>query len=328
VLDKVEIMKEVLDSQVLISIPVAKSHSTTGVSMGIKGLMGLIWDRGSFHGRYNINQALADLATVLRPHLTVLDATRALTTGGPGGPGDVVRPNLVVAGIDPVAVDSYGVTVASWYGQQFHNHRTSDGEIFDQFAPSAAHKTLPLPCIVEVTNLANGRKMRLRVNDRGPFVDDRLIDLSRAAADQLGFEGRGTTRVRVRYISPAPPLAAGVMQASLAPRRQVLEPIRSHVADPTMPTREAAADDLPQGTQSPASAYNVQVGAFATRENAERVVAQLGDSGAGVVQPVQRGGDTLYRVVLGGFDDADTASAAQARASAAGFSGAHVIKPY
>jgi rare lipoprotein A len=220
------------------------------------------------------------------------------------------------------------VGVASWYGQQFHNHRTSDGEIFDQFAPSAAHKTLPLPCIVEVTNLANGRKMRLRVNDRGPFVDERLIDLSRAAADQLGFEGRGTTRVRVRYISPAPPLAAGVMQASLAPRRQVLEPIRSHVADPTMPTREAAADDLPQGTQSPASAYNVQVGAFATRENAERVVAQLGDSGAGVVQPVQRGGDTLYRVVLGGFDDADTASAAQARASAAGFSGAHVIKPY
>ncbi|HEX7551110.1 MAG TPA: DUF362 domain-containing protein [Candidatus Methylomirabilis sp.] len=119
VLDKVEIMKEVLDSQVLISIPVAKSHSATGVSMGIKGLMGLIWDRGSFHGRYNINQALADLATVLRPQLTVLDATRALTTGGPGGPGDVVRPNLVVAGIDPVAVDSYGVTVASWYGQQF-----------------------------------------------------------------------------------------------------------------------------------------------------------------------------------------------------------------
>ncbi|MEI8190323.1 MAG: DUF362 domain-containing protein [candidate division NC10 bacterium] len=119
VLDKVEIMKEVLDSQVLISIPVAKSHSATGVSMGIKGLMGLIWDRGSFHGRYNINQALADLATVLRPQLTVLDATRALTTGGPGGPGDVIRPNLVVAGIDPVAVDSYGVTVASWYGQQF-----------------------------------------------------------------------------------------------------------------------------------------------------------------------------------------------------------------
>jgi uncharacterized protein (DUF362 family) len=87
--------------------------------MGIKGLMGLIWDRWSFHSRYNINEALADLATVLRPKLTVLDATRALTTGGPGGPGEVVKPNLVVAGTDPVAVDAFGVGVAPWYGQRF-----------------------------------------------------------------------------------------------------------------------------------------------------------------------------------------------------------------
>lgn len=119
VLDRVEVIKEVLDSPVLISLPQAKSHSTTGISMGIKGLMGLIWDRWSFHSRYNINEALADLATVLRPKLTILDATRALTTGGPGGPGEVVKPNLVVAGVDPVAVDAFGVGVAPWYGQQF-----------------------------------------------------------------------------------------------------------------------------------------------------------------------------------------------------------------
>jgi uncharacterized protein (DUF362 family) len=119
VLDRVEVIKEVLDSQVLICLPQAKSHSNTGISMGIKGLMGLIWDRWSFHSRYNINQALADLATVLRPKLTILDATRALTTGGPGGPGEIVKPNLVIAGTDPVAVDSFGVGVAPWYGQQF-----------------------------------------------------------------------------------------------------------------------------------------------------------------------------------------------------------------
>jgi len=118
-LDRVDVIKEVLDSQVLISIPQAKSHSTTGISMGIKGLMGLIWDRWSFHIRYNINDALADLAMVIRPQLTILDATRALVTGGPGGPGDVSKPNLVIAGMDPVAVDSYGVTVAPWYGRQF-----------------------------------------------------------------------------------------------------------------------------------------------------------------------------------------------------------------
>lgn len=119
VLDRVEVLKEVLDSQVLICLPQAKSHSNTGISMGVKGLMGLIWDRWSFHSKYNINQALADLATVIRPKLTVLDATRALTTGGPGGPGEVVKPNLVIAGIDPIAVDSFGVSVAPWYGQQF-----------------------------------------------------------------------------------------------------------------------------------------------------------------------------------------------------------------
>ncbi len=119
VLESVEVIKEVLDSPVLISLPVAKSHSTTGVSLGIKGLMGLIWDRGSFHSKYNINQALADLAGVIRPQLTILDATRALVSGGPGGPGEVQKPNLVIAGTDPVAVDSYGVTVAPWYGQSF-----------------------------------------------------------------------------------------------------------------------------------------------------------------------------------------------------------------
>lgn len=118
-LDRVAVMQEVLDSQVLISLPQAKSHSTTGISMGIKGLMGVIWDRWSFHIRHNINDALADLAMVIRPHLTILDATRALVTGGPGGPGEVSTPNLVIAGIDPVAVDSYGVTVAPWYGRQF-----------------------------------------------------------------------------------------------------------------------------------------------------------------------------------------------------------------
>lgn len=119
VLDRVEVMKEVLDSHVLINLPQAKSHSDTGVSLGIKGLMGLIWDRWSFHAKYNINQALADLATVIRPQLTILDATRALVSGGPGGPGEVQKPNLIIAGTDPVAVDSFGVTVAPWYGQQF-----------------------------------------------------------------------------------------------------------------------------------------------------------------------------------------------------------------
>jgi uncharacterized protein (DUF362 family) len=119
VLERVEVMKEVLDYPVLINMPVAKSHSATGVSLGLKGLMGLIWDRESFHSQYNINQAIADLGTVIKPQLTILDATRALVSGGPGGPGEVKKPNLIIAGIDPVAVDSYGVSIVQWYGQNF-----------------------------------------------------------------------------------------------------------------------------------------------------------------------------------------------------------------
>ena len=118
-MDRIEVLKDVLESDVLISLPVAKSHSATGISMGLKGLMGLIWDRQSFHDKYNINEAIADMASVIKPHLTLLDATRALVSGGPAGPGEVVKPNLVIAGTDPVAVDSLGVSVAPWYGQNF-----------------------------------------------------------------------------------------------------------------------------------------------------------------------------------------------------------------
>ena len=119
VLERVEVIKEILDGHILINIPVAKSHSATGVSLGMKGLMGLIWDRESFHSQYNINQAIADLGTIIKPQLTILDATRALVSGGPGGPGEVKKPNLIIAGTDPVAVDSYGVSIVPWYGQNF-----------------------------------------------------------------------------------------------------------------------------------------------------------------------------------------------------------------
>jgi len=96
------------------------------------------------------------------------------------------------------------VGVASWYGSQFHGRLTANGEIFDMTRLSAAHTTLPLPSMVEVTNLENGRRLVLRVNDRGPFVGDRIIDLSQEAARQLGFEHQGTAKVRVRYAGPAP----------------------------------------------------------------------------------------------------------------------------
>jgi rare lipoprotein A len=94
--------------------------------------------------------------------------------------------------------------IASYYAHDFHGRRTSNGEIFDMWALSAAHPTLPLPSYVYVTNLENNRTLLLRVNDRGPYVNNRLIDVSRAAARYLGIENRGTARVRVRYAGRAP----------------------------------------------------------------------------------------------------------------------------
>lgn len=96
------------------------------------------------------------------------------------------------------------VGVASWYGDAFQLRPTANGETFDMYMPSAAHKTLPLPSIVEVTNLDNGKKLKVRVNDRGPFVDGRIIDLSRAAAEDLGMLRSGVAHVRVSYVGPAP----------------------------------------------------------------------------------------------------------------------------
>jgi rare lipoprotein A len=96
------------------------------------------------------------------------------------------------------------VGVASYYADDFHGRRTSNGEVFDMWSLSAAHPTLPMPSFVYVTNMENGRTLLLRVNDRGPYVNNRMIDVSKAAARYLGFETRGTARVRVRYAGRAP----------------------------------------------------------------------------------------------------------------------------
>jgi len=114
-----KIIKDVLDGDVFINIPCAKSHTTTGVTLGMKNLMGIVWDRKYFHTSVDINQAIADLTSAVKIDLTVLDASRAMVTGGPAGPGKVTRPRTIVAGTDPVAVDAMGVSLADWYDQRF-----------------------------------------------------------------------------------------------------------------------------------------------------------------------------------------------------------------
>jgi uncharacterized protein (DUF362 family) len=117
-LETIKVAKAVLEADTFINVPTAKSHSATGVSLGIKNLMGVIWDRSYLH-RVNLHKAIAELTTVIQPDLTIVDATRALTSGGPGGPGKTIILNTVIAGTDVVAVDSYAVGLTEWYNRSF-----------------------------------------------------------------------------------------------------------------------------------------------------------------------------------------------------------------
>ena len=119
------------------------------------------------------------------------------------------------------------IGLASWYGREFQHEKTANGERFDRHKLTAAHPTLPMPVIVRVTNLENGRSTLVRVNDRGPFTPGRIIDVSQAAAEELGFERQGVTRVRVKYIGRADgdnialmPPKSGVSSAAAVPKEQ------------------------------------------------------------------------------------------------------------
>lgn len=182
------------------------------------------------------------------------------------------------------------VGLASWYGSAFDQRRTANGEVFDVSLPSAAHATLPLPCYVEVTNLENGRSMQVRLNDRGPFHPGRIIDLSKAAAEQLGYAAKGTAKVRVRYIGPAP-LNPAQPQLTLASNKAVAQP---------RPAPRYQIDPPSPKTAPPASQTGVllQAAAFSTREAAERAAATLSRAGETRIDPVRRGSATLYRVMV------------------------------
>jgi peptidoglycan lytic transglycosylase len=174
--------------------------------------------------------------------------------------------------------------VASWYGPTFHGGNTSSGEPYDMYAMTAAHKTLPLPCYARVTNLRNGRSVVVRINDRGPFVANRLIDLSYSAAAKLDMIRDGTTLVEVRVLSASVP------------------------------------DVLTRTSAQPPPALYVQAGAFADQHNAQRLLARLQAAGlerAFIALPLQNGAH-LYRVRLGPVESVAQFDELSARLSALG----------
>jgi rare lipoprotein A len=211
--------------------------------------------------------------------------------------------------------------IASWYGLQFHGGRTSDGETYDMYAMTAANKVVPIPCYARVTNLKNGKSVIVKINDRGPFVDNRLIDLSYAAASKLDMLGPGTALVDVTAVGPGdlPPPAATAPAPSTVAAAVVALPAAVSLA----PAQTAAppVNGAPQ--------IFLQVGAFSARANADAVGAKLTNGGVehAFILPVTDAGRTLYKVRVGPLSDVDSVDKLTSRLKDLGFPDVQVVIP-
>lgn len=238
---------------------------------------------------------------------------------------------------------------ASWYGEAFNRRMTSNGEWFDMNRLTAAHPTLPLPSYVKVTNTENGRHVVVRVNDRGPFVGTRMIDMSKRAAVALGFKGQGMAPVRVQLIGTAPLHDNGTHLAAMNEELQRGTPLRRMIAAASgeranvqvasaEPEPEAAETETetvvayrPPEENEPTSdfdadeAYYVQVGSFANPGNAEKARHELASSWPVQVVELTGGQGTLYRVRLGPIADRPDADTALEHAVFLGHRDARVI---
>ena len=190
--------------------------------------------------------------------------------------------------------------IASWYGTQFHGERTSSGETYSMYEMTAAHKTLPIPTYVEVTNLRNGKKIIVRVNDRGPFHANRIIDLSYVAAKKLGIASTGTGMVEVRSIDPRnwPPQDAQVTVQRVNSRQNI--PVNAKLF--------------------------VQAGAFSSKYNAQALEQQLSELlPSSIVRLVHNKSDGLYRVRVGPISGVKNADNIAQKITENGFPSPHVV---
>lgn len=249
--------------------------------------------------------------------------------------------------------------VASWYGQDFHGKRTANGERYDMNAVTAAHPTLPLPSIVKVTNLDNGRVLSVRVNDRGPFHSKRIIDLSRRSAQLLGFYEAGTARVRVEIDAqesldlknvalkrnpgempmiaavprgsvdssalPPPTITANVQTVvATPPPKPAARPPQAKVVGPAIAPKPAVAVPV----SGPTTSLFIQAGAFAEIHNAQRLEQQLKELGIGttLILPVTSGDKHIFRVRLGPLVDQGMAETLLTRVKSYGYDDAQIVR--
>ena len=246
--------------------------------------------------------------------------------------------------------------IASWYGEPFHGKYTANGELYDMNAVTGAHRTLPMPSIVQVTNLDNGRTIQLRINDRGPYARGRILDMSRRAAQLLGFENIGTAKVRVRILvqesMQAQSLAQGNGGTEMAAAPLVALPVTKvsaenlapppqySIAAANPPLADGARPAQPLSLAPPANAATpdtvkivpvasthiyVQAGAFGRADNAARLKQRL--TGIGNVQVIEAkvNGAEIYRVRLGPVDNVNDADSLLNKVINSGVSQAKIV---
>ena len=248
---------------------------------------------------------------------SVRDEARAVPGSTDGGGTFKVGKPYQVAGVwyHPAADPSYDETgIASWYGADFHGKRTANGAIYDMHQLTAAHRTLPMPSRVRVTNLENGRTVDLTINDRGPFAKGRIIDVSRRGAEVLGFRKKGTARVRVQLVN-------GIQQPEIVSISAQPAPVQP------VATQPVAREPLGIETQEVGSANRifVQAGAFSNIYNAQAISNQLASIGVTSVTAVSAGEKSLYRVRLGPIVSLEEAGRLLGRVMAAGYPDARVV---
>lgn len=252
----------------------------------------------------------------------------------------------------PVRDLTYDETgIGSWYGDEFAGRLTANGEIFDPEMITAAHKTLPMPSVVRVTNLDNGKSLVVRVNDRGPFVPGRIIDLSRESARLLGFKEQGIAKVRVKLLAEQSLRLEDLAKKGLFPQ------VADKTAAPMPEFNAVGASNVTFSATSNSgrSNYNaedgqsaielletahvgevinvppvetsiwVQVGAFHSETNAVNVLNRIGQVGAGRVSRINRDGQVLHRVRLGPVTAVEEADSLLAAVFDLGFRGARII---
>lgn len=270
---------------------------------------------------------LAGCATTVEPD----GYSQATAISGTGGVYKVGKPYKIMGKTYYPKEDySYSeVGVASWYGSDFHNKKTANGEKYDMHTLTAAHRTLPLPSIVKVTNLENGRSLVLRVNDRGPYAKNRIIDISKRGAQLLGFQTKGTAKVRVELMEKE----SKELKAALT--GQKIEQVMAS-AKKTTPIKKmeyAAVEPLrldnpynAAGGVTAEKSYFVQAGSFAKHDAAKDLSSKLSRFGKSKVAQADVDGSRYYRVRIGPFSFPEEAEVTLAKVKNYGIYNAKIVQ--